>query len=152
MDGKMSAFINPKLSTPRTSIRSAITATESGRRSARRTIHIGDAESRFQGSLSRTRAARFSDDYQIDFQNRLRDATIQVTNSYLARLVAGEVAEALSDEAGEGAGPASRACLILSSTSSSPSKTSKFQKRMTRYPRRSSSDVRASSYVCWPAC
>src|SRR5258708_34737864 len=48
MDGKMSAFINPKLSTPRTSIRSAITATDSGRRSARRTIHIGDAESRFQ--------------------------------------------------------------------------------------------------------
>src|SRR6266851_3990757 len=55
IDGKMSTFMRPKLSTPSTSIRSAITATESGRRSARRTIHIRYAESELS-SLSRNRA------------------------------------------------------------------------------------------------
>jgi hypothetical protein len=40
MEGKMSAFMKAKDKAPSTSMRSAMTATESGRRSAMRTSHI----------------------------------------------------------------------------------------------------------------
>src|SRR5215475_8005110 len=85
MAGKMSTFISEKESTPRTNIRSAMTATESGRRKARRTIHIGREAfgngARFYArkafrSLDQDRAPFRTE--QVSLRKRLRGVTLAV--------------------------------------------------------------------------
>src|SRR6516225_9935876 len=89
MAGKMSTFISEKESTPSSNIRSAVTATESGRRKARRTIHIG-REAFGNGARFYARKAFRSRDQdrapfrtgQVSFRKRSRGRCLPCENDW----------------------------------------------------------------------
>src|ERR1700678_1638452 len=69
----MSTFIRLNERTPMTSSNMAVTATESGRRSARRTIHISCAEDRGSGSRSWNGRPRVTHRQRVHFSNYGRE-------------------------------------------------------------------------------